>query len=75
MIKSKVVNSDLQMYIFMLEDEKQKVYDDMNELKIDLKKRFKIDVSINQLNYVVYENNVSDLTLDAQLIYSNVFSV
>jgi predicted choloylglycine hydrolase len=67
------VASEIEMYIFMLEEAKKKVYTNYEDLQKDLKSEFQIDVKITDIEKVYYpilEEEVEDL----QLIYKNVFS-
>lgn len=65
------VISEIQVYIFTLEQQKRKFYSDFKELQDDLKKEFDIDVSINSLR-AIYEPLIEEDQLDLSLLYNNI---
>ena len=52
MIKTITISSEIEMYIFMLQEQKKKIYSNYKELKEDLLKEFEIDVSENDISKV-----------------------
>ncbi len=64
---------EVQMYIFMLEEEKMKVYTNYDEIQKDLREVFEIEVSIKDIEKV-YTPLIEEDELDYQIIYKNIFS-
>lgn len=73
MIKTITISSEIEMYIFMLQEQKKKIYSNYKELKEDLLKEFEIDVSENDISKV-YEPILEEDQLDMQFMLRNIMS-
>ena len=71
MIKTITISSEIEMYIFMLQEQKKKIYSNYKELKEDLLKEFEIDVSENDISKV-YEPILEEDQLDIQCMLRNI---
>jgi len=71
MIKTITISSEIEMYIFMLQEQKKKIYSNYKELKEDLLKEFEIDVSENDISKV-YEPILEEDQLDIQFMLRNI---
>lgn len=71
MIKTITISSVIEMYIFMLQEQKKKIYSNYKELKEDLLKEFEIDVSENDISKV-YEPILEEDQLDIQFMLRNI---
>lgn len=70
-MKTITVVSEIQVYIFTLEEHKKKIYKNYRELQDDLKEEFNILVSERDL-MKVYEPIVEEDVLDLQIMYNNI---
>ena len=70
-MKTITVVSEIQVYIFTLENHKKKIYKNYRELQEDLLKEFDIWVTERDL-MKVYEPIVEEDVLDLQLMYNNI---
>lgn len=64
---------ELQLYVNLLETQKNKKYTDYELLVKDLKYEFNIDVSLKQIREL-YEPTVEEDSLDKQILYNNIFN-
>lgn len=64
--------SELQLYINLLQQDKNIVYTDNNKLIADLKKEFNITVTIDQLNKL-YDPTIDEEIIDKQVLLRNIF--
>lgn len=71
MKKTITISSEIEMYIFMLQEQKKKIYSNYKELKEDLLKEFEIDVSENDIAKV-YEPLIEEDALDMQFMLRNI---
>ncbi len=71
MIKTITVVSEIQMYIFMLEEQYKRMYTNYQALKDDLLKEFEIDVSLSDISKI-YEPIMEEDSLDMQFILRNI---
>lgn len=71
MIKTITISSEIEMYIFMLQEQKKKIYSNYKELKEDLLKEFEIDVSESDISKV-YEPILEEDQLDIQFMLRNI---
>lgn len=65
--------SELQLYINLLECQKNIKYSDYNKLIKDLKYEFNINVTIGEINRI-YEPTVDEEVLDREWLLKNIFS-
>lgn len=65
--------SELQLYINLLEQQKNLVYSDYNKLIEDLKYEFNLNVTMDEINRV-YEPTIEEELLDRELLLKNIFS-
>jgi len=65
--------SELQLYINLLECQKNIKYSDYNKLIADLKYEFGINVSIEEINRV-YEPTGDEEVLDREYLLKNIFT-
>jgi hypothetical protein len=65
--------SELQIYINLLEQDKNKTYTNYNELIKDLKYEFNINVTMDEINRI-YEPTIEEDVLDREILLKNIFS-
>lgn len=71
MIKRITVVSEIQMYIFMLEETYKRIYTNYQSLKDDLLKEFEIDVSLSDISKI-YEPTQEEDSLDMEFMLRNI---
>lgn len=63
--------NEIEMYIFMLEDAKMKVYTDYSEIQQDLRSEFDLNVDISDIAKV-YLPDINEEEEDLRIMYKNV---
>lgn len=63
---------ELEMYVYILQEDKEKVYTDYKELVVDLKENFNIDTTEIQISKL-YEPNLEEEVEDLTLILKNIY--
>lgn len=62
---------ELELYIRLLESQKNKKYTDHEELIRDLKYEFNITASLQQIS-AIYSPSAEDMEVDLKIIYNNL---
>ena len=63
--------SELQAYVFLLEDLNEKVYTDYEKLRKDLLIEFGVKVTIDEIRKL-YEPTIEEDILDRTILYNNI---
>ena len=71
MKKTITISSEIEMYIFMLQEQKKKMYTNYKELQKDLLEEFEISVSESDISKV-YEPILEEDQLDIQFMLRNI---
>ncbi len=72
-MKTISVFDEVQMYIFMLEELKHKIYTNNQELQSDLREEFNVEISESDISKV-YEPIVEEDVEDLQIMLRNIYS-